>query len=66
MPLLANDYKSRFNSSRDNSTFGLNELQLQSRKTKYEKLELGFADDDRAIVDDYRDGKWQEGDYLWQ
>lgn len=35
------------------ATFGLNPNQLK----KYEKLELGFSGDDRAIVDDYTNGK---------
>ena len=39
------------------ATFGLNELQLNKRKIKYEKRVLDFSDDDRAIVDDTREGK---------
>lgn len=39
------------------ATFGLNERQLRERGISFEKLTLEFADDDRAIVDDYREGK---------
>lgn len=39
------------------ATFGLNENQLKNRKINYERLELDFQDDDRSIIDDYRDGK---------
>jgi len=39
------------------ATFGLNEKQLNKKETKYEKLSIDFSDDDRAIVDDYREGK---------
>lgn len=39
------------------ATFGLNEKQLEERNIEYEKLELGFDEDDRAIVDEYTDSK---------
>jgi len=39
------------------ATFGLSEQQLQKRKMNYERLELGFEDDDRAVVNNYRYGK---------
>lgn len=39
------------------ATFGLNEEQLKNRKIKYEKLELNFSDDDRAIIDENTNGK---------
>ena len=39
------------------ATFGLNEEQLKQRRIKYEKLEMPFAHDDRAIVDDSPEGK---------
>ena len=35
--------------------FGLDEKELQRRGTPYERWETDFADDDRAVVDDYRD-----------
>jgi len=39
------------------ATFGLSEKQLKGRGVGYEKLELGFADDDRAIVEESTYGK---------
>jgi len=39
------------------ATFGLNEGTLTKRKIAYEKLELDFTDDDRAIVDDFTKGR---------
>lgn len=39
------------------ATFGLNEKELIKRRIKFEKLSLDFSDDDRSIVDDYREGK---------
>lgn len=39
------------------ATFGLNEAQLNEKKIKFEKLELDFTDDDRAIVDESTAGK---------
>lgn len=39
------------------AAFGLSEKQLKERKEHFEKLELYFTDDDRAIVDDYTYGK---------
>ena len=39
------------------ATFGLNEKKLEERNVKYIKLEEGFEDDDRAVVDNYRYGK---------
>jgi len=39
------------------ATWGLNEQQLKDRNINYEKLSLGFSDDDRAIVDDFTSGK---------
>lgn len=39
------------------ASFGLNEKQLKERKIKYERLDQGFEEDDRAITDDYRYGK---------
>ncbi|MBT3407486.1 NAD(P)/FAD-dependent oxidoreductase [Candidatus Woesearchaeota archaeon] len=39
------------------ATFGINEKEIKNRKLKYKKLSLDFKDDDRAIVDDYKDGK---------
>jgi len=34
------------------ATFGLGEQELKNRKIKFEKLVLGFSEDDRSIVDD--------------
>jgi pyruvate/2-oxoglutarate dehydrogenase complex dihydrolipoamide dehydrogenase (E3) component len=39
------------------ATFGLSEKQLKARKISYRKLEKGFTDDDRAVVDNYQYGK---------
>ncbi len=39
------------------ATFGLNEKLLKERNISYKKLEQEFADDDRAIVDNYRYAK---------
>jgi len=39
------------------ATFGLSERELQKREITYEKVEHDFKDDDRSIVDDYREGK---------
>ena len=37
--------------------FGLDEPELQKRGTRYERWETSFADDDRAVVDNYRYGR---------
>ncbi len=37
--------------------FGLDAAELDRRGTPYERWETDFADDDRAVVDDYRDGR---------
>ncbi len=37
--------------------FGLDEAALQKQGVAYERWETDFADDDRAVVDDYRDGR---------
>lgn len=39
------------------ATFGLNENELKKRGIAYEKLILGFEEDDRAIVGNYQYGK---------
>lgn len=39
------------------ATFGLVEETLKQRKINYEKFEYDLCDDDRAIVDDFRNGK---------
>ena len=39
------------------ATFGLNEKQLKAKGIGYERLEQGFEDDDRAVVDNYQYGK---------
>ncbi len=39
------------------ATFGLNEKQLDERNISYKKLEQDFADDDRAVVDNYHYAK---------
>lgn len=39
------------------ATFGLNEKQLKERNISYKKLEQDFADDDRAVVDNYQYSK---------
>jgi Pyruvate/2-oxoglutarate dehydrogenase complex, dihydrolipoamide dehydrogenase (E3) component, and related enzymes len=39
------------------ATFGLSERDLEKRGAVYDKLLVSFEDDDRAIVDDYREGK---------
>jgi pyruvate/2-oxoglutarate dehydrogenase complex dihydrolipoamide dehydrogenase (E3) component len=41
------------------ATFGVNEQELKARGVKYEKLVTDFKDDDRAIVDEYQDGRLQ-------
>lgn len=38
------------------AAFGLSEKQLKERNISYAKLEHGFEDDDRAVVDNYRYG----------
>jgi len=37
--------------------FGLDAAELDRRGTAYERWETDFADDDRAVVDSYRDGR---------
>ena len=39
------------------ATFGLNEIQLKKKNISYKKLRQDFADDDRAVVDNYRYAK---------
>ncbi len=39
------------------ATFGLSEKQLKERGISYEKLEQGFEDDDRAVVDNFQYAK---------
>ncbi|HUZ59295.1 MAG TPA: NAD(P)/FAD-dependent oxidoreductase [Hanamia sp.] len=39
------------------ATFGMNEKQLKERNISYKKLEQDFADDDRAVVDNYQYAK---------
>jgi pyruvate/2-oxoglutarate dehydrogenase complex dihydrolipoamide dehydrogenase (E3) component len=39
------------------ATFGLSEKQLKAREISYRRLEKGFTDDDRAVVDNYQYGK---------
>ncbi|MEO6851649.1 MAG: NAD(P)/FAD-dependent oxidoreductase [Mucilaginibacter sp.] len=39
------------------ATFGLSEKQLKAREINYRRLEKGFTDDDRAVVDNYQYGK---------
>ena len=39
------------------ATFGLNEKQLNEKSISYQKLEQGFTDDDRAVVDNYQYAK---------
>jgi pyruvate/2-oxoglutarate dehydrogenase complex dihydrolipoamide dehydrogenase (E3) component len=39
------------------ATFGVNEAALLKRAVAFEKLEMNFEDDDRAIVDSYQYGK---------
>ncbi len=39
------------------ATFGLSEQEIKSRRISYERLELDFVEDHRAIVDDYQYGK---------
>ena len=39
------------------ATFGLSEKQLKEQYINYRRMEKGFNDDDRAVVDDYRFGK---------
>lgn len=39
------------------ATFGLNEKQLKERNIAYKKLEQGFGEDDRAVVDNYEYAK---------
>ncbi|MGI4743916.1 MAG: dihydrolipoyl dehydrogenase family protein [Janthinobacterium lividum] len=37
--------------------FGFDEAALRAQNIRYERWETDFADDDRAVVDDYRDGR---------
>ena len=37
------------------ATFGLSEEELKKRGVKYQVLETSFKDDDRAIIEDYKD-----------
>jgi len=39
------------------ATFGLSEKEIMKRKISYQRLELDFDEDDRAIIDDYQFGK---------
>jgi len=39
------------------ATFGLSEAVLLKREISFEKLEMNFEDDDRAVVDSYQYGK---------
>jgi pyruvate/2-oxoglutarate dehydrogenase complex dihydrolipoamide dehydrogenase (E3) component len=39
------------------ATFGLSEKQLNAREISYRRLEKGYTDDDRAVVDNYQYGK---------
>ena len=39
------------------ATFGLSEMEIQTRRIAFERLELDFEKDDRAVVDDYQYGK---------
>jgi pyruvate/2-oxoglutarate dehydrogenase complex dihydrolipoamide dehydrogenase (E3) component len=39
------------------ATFGHNEAHLKEHNIGYEKLEMDFAEDDRAVVEDYQYGK---------
>jgi pyruvate/2-oxoglutarate dehydrogenase complex dihydrolipoamide dehydrogenase (E3) component len=39
------------------ASFGLTEEQLKNKRESYEKLELNFNEDDRAITDSYQYGK---------
>ncbi|MAH03198.1 hypothetical protein CMI39_00215 [Candidatus Pacearchaeota archaeon] len=39
------------------ATFGLNEGEIKKRNIRYKKLILNLSYDDRAIVEDYREGK---------
>lgn len=68
--ILLNNFFSPFNKKLNNkfmswvtftdpelATFGLNEKQLKENNISHEKLEQGFEEDDRAVVDDYRYGK---------
>ncbi len=55
---LNNDYMSWVTfTSPEVATFGLNEAVLLKRAISFEKLEMNFEDDDRAIVDSYQYGK---------
>lgn len=55
---LNNDYLSWVTyTSPEIATFGLQEPQLKKKGITYEKLSLDFNHDDRAIVDDYTEGK---------
>ena len=54
---LNNDYLSWVTfTSPEIATFGLNEDELKRRGVDFKKVTLDFADDDRAIVDETRDG----------
>ena len=39
------------------ATFGLSETQLQQQRIRYEKIVYDFAEDDRAVIDNYTYGK---------
>jgi pyruvate/2-oxoglutarate dehydrogenase complex dihydrolipoamide dehydrogenase (E3) component len=39
------------------ATFGHNEAYLKEHNITYEKLEMDFSEDDRAVVEDYQYGK---------
>lgn len=55
---LNNDYMSWVTfTSPEVATFGLNEAALLKRDASFEKLEMNFEDDDRAVVDSYQYGK---------
>ncbi len=55
---LNNDYMSWVTfTSPEVATFGLNETALLKRDVSFEKLEMNFEDDDRAVVDSYQYGK---------
>ncbi|CAN5640704.1 hypothetical protein BH10BAC3_BH10BAC3_10620 [soil metagenome] len=55
---LNNDYMSWVTfTDPEVATFGLSEAILLKRNISFEKLDMNFEDDDRAIVDSYRYGK---------
>lgn len=39
------------------ATFGLSPAQLKARNISFDEVSMDFHDDDRAVVDDYQDGK---------